>query len=440
MKGYTHREVVRIAAPLILSNITVPLLGIVDTAVVGHLEHAFYMGAVAIGATIFSFVFMGFNFLRMGTTGVAAQAHGSGDYDEMRNILAQALLTAAGLGLVMIFFQKPVFELSIWLLQPSSDVAIHAGRYFDIRIWAAPAALANFAMVGWFIGMQNARGPLILLLVINVSNIILDLLFVVGLNMRTEGVALASLIAEYSGIATGLWLVSRELRDKPGHFKIARILDTHSLRRYFSINANLLIRTFSLMFAFAFLTAQGARQGELILAANAVLLNLQYFVAYGLDGFANAAEALVGKAIGQKNRDGLGRAISLSLFWSMLLAGFFSLLYLFAGHQIVYAITDITAVADTIFDYLPWLIVLPLVSFWSFLFDGIFVGATRAKEMRNTMLFSAFAIYVPAFYMFRFMGNHGLWLAFALFMAARGLSMFIVWRRLMAQNLILPAQ
>ncbi len=188
------------------------------------------------------------------------------------------------------------------------------------------------------------------------------------------------------------------------------------------------------------MTAQGARQGELILAANAVLLNLQYLVAYGLDGFANAAEALVGKAIGQKNRDGLGRAISLSLFWSIMLAGFFSLLYFFAGHQIVFAITDITAVADTIFDYLPWLILLPLVSFWSFLFDGIFVGATRAKEMRNTMLFSAFVIYVPAFYIFRFLGNHGLWLAFALFMAARGLSMFIVWRRLMAQNQILPAQ
>ena len=440
MKGYTHREVVRIAAPLILSNITVPLLGIVDTAVVGHLDHAFYMGAVAIGAAIFSFVFVGFNFLRMGTTGVAAQAHGSADYDEMRNILAQALLTAAGLGLLMIFLQKPIFELSIWLLQPSADVAIHAGRYFDVRIWAAPAALANFAIVGWFIGMQNARGPLILLLMINVSNILLDLLFVVRLGMYTEGVALASVIAEYSGIATGLWLVSRELRDKPGHFKIARILDTHSLQRYFSINANLLIRTFSLMFAFAFLTAQGARQGELILAANAVLLNLQYFVAYGLDGFANAAEALVGKAIGQKNRDGLGRAISLSLFWSMSLAGFFSLLYFFAGHQIVFAITNITAVTDTIFEYLPWLVAMPLVSFWSFLFDGIFVGATRAKEMRNTMLFSAFIIYVPAFYMFRFLGNHGLWLAFAIFMAARGLSMFIVWRRLIAQNQILPAQ
>ncbi len=427
---YTARNVWALAAPMILSNITVPLLGIVDTAVMGHLENPVYVGAIAVGGTIFSFLFIGLNFLRMGTTGLAAQAHGAGAADEMRTVLVQAMVIGFGLAILLIALQRPIGALAFWLIAPDADVLAPALTYFNVRIWAAPGALANFALVGWFIGMQNTRAPFYIMLVTNLTNIALSLLFVVGLGYRAGGVALASVIAEFTGLFVGAWLARRELASFAGQLVKSQLLDPVRLRRIVSVNANILVRTLSLMFVFGFVTAQGARQGTALLAANAILINFQFFMAYALDGFAHSAEALVGRAVGERNIAGFRKAFRYSLYWSAGVAVLFTATYLIAGRQIVALLTNQTELREVTLRYLPWIIVSPLVSFWSFLFDGVFIGATWAREMRNTMVLSTFAVFIPVFYLFRAMGmgNDGLWLAFLVFMLARAVSMGWTYR------------
>lgn len=420
---YDHRAVWFIAAPLILSNISAPLLGLVDTAVVGHLESPDYLGAVAVGATIFSFLYTGFNFLRMGTTGITAQILGARDNDELRTVLGQVLIVALTLAAILLLLQVPIGWFAIWLIDPTPEVAAQTEIYYRIRIWSAPAALCNFALVGWFIGLHNARAPLLMMLLVNFVNIGLDVLLVVYLGMKTDGVALASVAAEYTGLAVGLALVVRELGLRPGHWLRSRLTDPEKFKRLFAVNSNLLIRTISLMFAFGFLTAMSARQGTVVLAANAILLNLQYFMACVLDGFANAAEALVGRAIGAQHRDSIRKAVRLSMFWSVVIAVVFMLAYSVAGAPVIRLLTSLEPVRATALLFLPWMIVSPIISTWSFLYDGVYVGATLAREMRNTMLFCTFVVFLPAYYLLQPLGNHGLWLSFMVFMAARGITM-----------------
>ena len=433
---YTNRNVVALATPMIISNVTVPLLGLVDTAVMGHLESPHYLAAVAIGATIFSFIFMGLNFLRMGTTGLAAQARGANNANDVRTVLAQAVLIALGMASLLMVLQKPVGQLAMWLLAPAPDVLGAAWIYYEVRIWAAPAALTNFALVGWFIGMQNTRAPLYLMLVTNLVNIALSVLFVVGLGYRTGGVAAASVIAEFAGLAFGSWLVHRELCGFGGRLEWSNVLHPDRLRRIFSVNANLLLRTLSLMFVFGFITAQGARQGTAILAANAILLQFQFFMAYALDGFAHAAEALVGRARGEDNDHGFREAVRLSLIWSAAVALLFALAYAVAGRSIIALLTGQPELQALTATFLPWMVVSPLVSFWSFLFDGVFVGATWAREMRNTMIASTFLVFVPVFYLTQVfgLGNHGLWLAFVTFMISRAVTMGGTYLQLAARS------
>jgi len=423
------RDVWRIAAPMILSNISVPLLGMVDTGVVGHLESPVYLGAVAIGGTIFSFLYTGVNFLRMGTTGIAAQRFGAGDFDGLRVSLGQALVVAQLIALTVILLQWPVGRVAMELLGAEGALREHALEYFAIRIWSAPGTLANFVMVGWFLGLQNARVPLVIFLTINLTNIVLDLLFVLVLGMKVDGVALASVFAEYSGLAVALLFAVRELRRNSGHWPMEKFVKLREYTAFFSVNANLFVRTMALMFTIAFVTAQGTRMGGLILAANAILMQLQNLTAFGLDGLAHAAEALVGKAVGQQRRDALERAVTLSLKWSLIFAAGFSAAYLLLGPHLINVLTDLPAVRDTTLRYLPWMIVSPLVSVWSFLYDGVYVGATRAREMRNIMVFSAFAVFIPAWFVLQPLGNDGLWLAFLLFLASRGIGMHIWYRR-----------
>lgn len=427
---FIHADIWRLAGPMILSNLTVPILGMVDTAVVGHLSSPHYLGAVAIGGLMFSFVYWAFGFLRMGTTGQIAQAQGRLDHNEIRSGFARAGLLALILSVSIIAIQQPIHTLAMWLLDASHEVEFFAGEYFYIRIWSAPATLLTYVLIGWFLGMQNARGPLYLLLIINLTNIVLDLLFVWGLGMDVDGVALASVISEYMGVIVGLWLVKRELKLFPGQWLKQLIFDAAKLRQMFVLNQNIFIRTLCLMFSFAFFTAQGAKYGDIVLAANAVLMNFQTFMAYGLDGFANAAEALVGKAVGQKNRDKFKQAVHTAAVWSAGVAVFFTLLYLFFGIQLINLLTDIEAVRNMTYLFLPWLVISPLLSVWSYLFDGIFIGATRSAEMRNCMLISTFVCFLPAWYLFQSFGNHGLWLALMVFMLARGISMWLSYRLL----------
>jgi MATE family multidrug resistance protein len=413
----------RIAAPMILSNVSVPLLGMVDTGVTGHLDDSTYLGAVAIGAMIFTFIYMGMNFLRMGTTGIAAQSFGANDNDGLRASLGQALIVSLAIALVLIAMQVPIANVALSLLGGDPETQGYASEYFSIRIWSAPGTLANYALIGWFLGLQNARVPLLIFLTINITNIVLDLVFVVLMGMTVDGVALASVIAEYSGFIVGSSFAVAALKKRAGKWPLSRLTNLSAYRSFFSVNANIFIRTMTLMFTFGFVTAQGARLGGHILAANAVLMNFQNLTAFGLDGLAHAAEAMVGKAVGERRRDALIHVVNLTLKWSFYFALGFTVVYLVAGQLIVSVLTDLQDVRDTAMQYLPWMIASPLISVWCFLYDGVYVGATRAKEMRNIMALSAVVVFLPAWYLTQPFGNHGLWFAFLLFMAGRGIGM-----------------
>jgi MATE family multidrug resistance protein len=315
------------------------------------------------------------------------------------------------------------------LLGPDPDVALYTNEYFYIRIWSAPATLANYALIGWFLGLQNARVPLYIVLTINLINIILDLLFVYVLGMKVDGVATASVIAEFSGLAVGASFAFKDFRGRGGHLLMSHLTTLREYAQFFAVNANLFIRTMALVFTFSFVTAAGARQGSLVLAANAILMNLMNLMAFALDGLAHAAEALVGKAIGARDKEALRRSVTLSLRWSLYFALGFSILFYFAGPWLVGMLTNLPEVIATTLRYLPWMTMLPLVAVWSYLYDGVFVGATRSREMRNIMVVSSFLVFVPAFYIFEFMGNHGLWLALTLFLASRGIGMHYYYRR-----------
>lgn len=416
------------AWPMILANISPALIGLVDTAVVGHLGDAHYIGAVAVGAVILSFTFTACNFLRMTTTGLAAQAAGAGDATRLRTVLAQACGTALYLGTLLLLVQVPLGALALRLIEPSAAVADAAWSYYAIRIWSAPAALVNFALIGWFVGLGNARAPLAMVLTANAVNIVLDLILVPGLGFAVKGVAWASLVAEYVGTALGAWLIGKELAQRPGHWSRAAILHLRDLYALFSANAALFLRTLLLMFAFAFLTTMGARQTDTILAANAILVNLQYLMAYVLDGFANAAESLTGRAIGARDGEGVGAIVHECLIWTLAAALAIALVYAVAGPLAIRIVTSVPSVIEAAHRYLPWMVLSPLVCAWGFLYDGVFVGAQRAGAMFGVMLVAVVVVFLPVWWLTRGFGNHGLWFAFTIFNAARGLQQHLLFR------------
>lgn len=438
--GGVHRRILAIALPMIVSNLSVPLLGIVDTAVIGHLESPVYLAAVAVGTTIFSFLFLGLNFLRLSTTGVTAQARGRADHAAVRQALAQSVLVALGLAGVLIAAQWPLEQAALAILGPTSDVAHSAALYFMIRIWAAPAVLVNFALIGWFLGMGNARAPLAVMVAMALVNMGLDAGFVLALGWKVAGVAAGTLVAEYLGAGLSIALAFRLLKSHPGHWSTVKIADRAAFNRLLSINGNIFLRSLALMFVFGFFTAAGARLGTVVLAANALLLNFQNVLSYALDGFAHAAEALCGHAIGRADRHRFDRIMKASLLWSPGLAGLFALAWGLSGNAVIGLLTDLPDVRDAAAQYLPWIVALPLVAVWSFLFDGVYIGATRARAMRNAMLFSTFVCFLPAWFFSRSLGNHGLWLAFTVFFAARGLSMAAGFPALRRTSFELPGK
>lgn len=413
---------------MILANISPALIGLVDTAVVGHLGDAHYIGAVAVGAVILSFTFTALNFLRMTTTGLAAQAAGAGDATRLRTVFAQAGGTALYLGVLLLLVQVPLGAFALRVIEPSPAVAATAWDYYAIRIWSAPAALANFALIGWFIGLGNARAPLTMVLGANIINIVLDLALVPGFGLAVRGVAWASLVAEYVGCGIGLALARRELAQRPGRWLRAQILHLPGLHAMFAANGALFLRTLLLMFAFAFLTTMGARQTDAILAANAILVNLQYLMAYVLDGFANAAESLSGRAIGARDAQAVHRIVRECLVLTLAAALAIAVAFAVLGPLAVRIVTSVPVVIDAAYRYLPWMVLSPLVCAWAFLYDGVFVGAQRAGAMFGVML-GAVAVFLPAWWLTRSLGNHGLWLAFTLFNAARGLQQHLLFRQ-----------
>lgn len=439
MKRSEHAKVWRLAGPIILSNVSVPLLGIVDTAVMGHLDQAYYIGAVAVGAMVFSYVYWGFGFLRMGTTGLVAQAFGAGDSDEVRAILGRALLLAAALALAIIALQWLLINGALWFIEASAEVESLARVYFDIRLYAAPAALANYAVLGWLLGLQRAKSALMLQVFMNGLNIVLDITFVMGLGWGVEGVALATAISEYAAAGVGLLLCLRALEVMGGNWSRAQLLDAAKLRRLLAVNGDIFIRTLCLVTAFAYFTSQGAKMGDMLLAANAVLMNFQLFLGFALDGFAFAAEALIGAAIGAGNRRQLTEAVKATTIWAGISAAVFMLVYWLAGNGIIALITDIPEVKAEAGRYLWWAIASPLVSVWSFQLDGIYIGATRTKAMRNGMMLSLAAFLAAVWLLVPLWGNHGLWLAFYGFMIMRTLTLLIPYPALVRATTPAPA-
>ncbi|AZT85713.1 MATE family efflux transporter [Marinobacter sp. NP-4(2019)] len=405
-----------------LTNLTVPLLGLVDTAVLGHLESPQYLGAVAVGANLFSILYWTFGFMRMGTTGLSAQAWGRRDEFAQIALLLRSIILATGIGVLLIAFHKPLISIGLTLMNPSERVAELAADYAAIRIWSAPAVLCQYTLVGWLIGTQFPRAPMIMLIVANSLNIVLDVLFVTVLGWNSQGVAAATVIAEYSAAAIGFRLVL--LRMPPGQsFNRALLGHLADYLRILQVNRYIMVRTVALLLVLAFFTAQGARQGDTILAANAVLLTFLLVISNGLDGFANAAEALIGEAVGKGSRRRFRVVFRAALRWSLWGSLLFTAAFVLGGRFLVSLLTGIEEVRTTAWQYLPWLWMLPFAAVWGYLLDGVFIGATRTRDMQNTMLFSALFIFLPVWWLTTGWGNHGLWFSLISLMLARAVSM-----------------
>jgi MATE family, multidrug efflux pump len=424
-----HRRVWRLAGPIIFSNITVPLLGAVDTAVVGHLPDPALIGGVAVGAAIFAFVYWGFGFLRMGTTGFVSQAFGARNIEELKAVVLRALMLAVAIGVLIVILQWPIRWVSLWLFQASPAVESYAATYFAVRIWGAPAALVNYAVLGWLLGVQNARMALVTQLFMNGLNMVLAVLFVMGFGWGIVGVASATLIAEVAGAVFGLVLVRRGLSRLGGGWPHDHLFAPDRLLALLKVNSDILIRTLCLMFAFAYFTARGAEMGDAVLAANAILQHLQAIMAYGLDGFAHATETLVGAAIGARDRAALRAAVRTASVWGVLTAALFAAVYAFGGVLILQLFTEHEEVRAAALAFLPWAVVSPFLSVWPFLLDGVFIGATRTAEMRNGMVISL-ALYLGAIHLLiPIWGNNGLWTAFFIFMAGRAVTLGLWYPR-----------
>lgn len=420
----THRRVLRIAVPIMVSNATVPILGAVDTGVVGQMGLPQPIGAVGMGAIILAFVYWIFGFLRMGTTGLVAQARGAGDAAETGALLMRALMIAGTAGACFILFQVPIFWFAFQMSPASAEVEALARDYLAIRVWGAPFAIATFALNGWLIAMERTRGVMVLQLVMNAVNMVLDLWFVLGLGWGVEGVAVATLVAEFTGAALGLWMC-REAFAGEQWKDLARILDPARLKRMAQVNGDILLRSLMLQFGFAFFMFRSADHGDVALAANQVLMQFLEISAFALDGFAFAAEALVGGAFGARRAGELRRASLMTSAWGLGCVAALSASFWLAGGAVIDLMTTSPEVREAAREFLPWCALAPVVGLPAFMLDGIFIGATRSRDMRNAMAWSL-AVYLAAWWVLTaLMGTHGLWAALMVFFVARGVTLFL---------------
>lgn len=429
----THRSVLAIAVPMTLAYLSTPLLGVVDMAVIGRLGDAALLGGIALGGIIFDLVFTTFNFLRSGTTGLTAQAFGGRNDQEIRATLLRALVIAAAGGLAVIALNAPLLDIGLWFLGGSAEVQAATSRYFDVRMISAPFLLANYAILGWFIGLGRAGTGLLLQLVLNGLNIVLSVVFVMGLGWSVEGVALATVLSEITATVLGGVLVFRST-GKGSWPPAAVVFDRRLLMRMMAVNRDIMIRSFTLLFAFAFFMARSADQGDTVLAANALLEKFIMVGAFFLDGLATAAEQLAGRAVGARYRPAFDRTLKLTVVWSFALAGGLALLFWVFGPALITFMTTAPDVRLTAETYLVWAVLTPVCGVLAFQMDGVFIGATWSATMRNMMLLSL-ALYLAAYYaLFPVLGNDGLWLAFLLFFGVRGLTLLAACRKRAAET------
>jgi MATE family multidrug resistance protein len=428
----THRRVLAIAIPIVLSNATVPILGVVDTAVVGQLGQAAPIGAVGIGAIILSAVYWIFGFLRMGTTGLTSQAAGAGDGPEVDALLSRALLIGVSAGIVMIASQVLIFRGAFWLSPASAEVEGLAHDYMVIRIWSAPATIALYGITGWLIAQERTRAVLVIQVGMNGCNIALSYMLGLKLGWGIEGVAWATFIAEWGGLALGLWLC-RGVFTRPSWRSPGLVFDVVRLKHMAVVNSDILIRSVLLQAIFVSFMLYGSDFGDVQLAANQILMQFLYVTAYALDGFAFAAEALVGRALGARARAGLRRGAMLSSFWGVVICAGLSLCFAVFGRIAIDLMTTATDVQQAARIYLPYMIAAPIVGVASWMLDGIFIGATRTKDMRNMMIVSTIVYFASVIPLMAAFGNHGLWLGLLLSFVVRGATLAIKYPALEAE-------
>lgn len=444
-----NREILRIALPAIVTNITVPLLGLVDTAIVGHMGAAMYMGAIAVGSMMFNLIYWVFGFLRMGTSGLTAQAYGRGDSRDTRALLRQSLLTALGIAGGLVVLQWPLRELMLWFIGPTPDVLPLAVTYFNIVIWGAPVMLGLYAMSGWFIGMQDTRTPMFISILQNVVNILASLILVYGFDMKVEGVAWGTVIAQYAGAAVALWKVGTShstLNPPPSTFNPPPSTLNHSTKEFFRINRDIFLRTLCLVAVNLYFTSVGARQGATILAVNTLLMQLYLLFSYIMDGFAYAGEALGGKIKGKETsakllstdeaqegaRDEepgtLPRLVRHLFVWGLLMTVVFTAVYIIGGTPFLHLLTDEPSVVEAARDYVWWAWLIPAAGVAAFIWDGLFIGTTQTRGMLLSAVVSSAVFFTLTILLTPVMGNHGLWVAMIAFLVMRGIVQTVLWR------------
>lgn len=430
-----NKTILKLAIPNIISNITIPLLGLVDMILMGHLDSPAYIGAIALGGTIFSVLYSFFSFLRAGTTGFTAQAYGSNDKTETIYSLYRSICIGIPIIILILTLQNPIAQISSFLLDGSDEVKTLAISYFYVRIWAAPANILLYSLNGWFVGMQNTKIPMFIAILINVCNILLSILFVIVLNQNVVGVALGTVIAQYCGLSLAIILLIKNYKSYFIRIKKEILFDFNKIKRFFKVNTDLMIRSFLLMISIAFFTNQSANLGDDILAINMILLQSFYVFSYFTDGFAYAGEALVGRYIGSKDNDNLKKVIKLLLLWGFSISIPFSILYGLFPSTFVRIISNNPDILSQIKPYYIYMTIIPVITFAAFIWDGIYIGATASKAIRNTMIISSIFIFIPIWYFLTpSLGNHGLWIAFLCFMITRGLVMTILANKNIVQE------
>lgn len=420
-----NKQIYRLALPNIISNFSIPLLGAVDTALMGRLESEHYLGAVGIGGVIFNFIYWGFGFLRMATTGLTAQAFGEKDLRECGRLLLRAICIGITSSLLLFIFQWQLIDLSFRLIDASPDVEHLARIYFHIRIYAAPATLCLHAFHGVFLGLQNARYPMLLTIVVNFANIVLNLVFVRLFDMKVEGIALATVIAQYIGLFVAVLLFSRYYRGILPRWDLQEILAFSKLKRFLNISADIFIRTCCLVFSHAVFTAKSAALSDTLLAINTILLQFISILSFAIDGLAFAAESLIGKYKGADDPQNLKRTTRFIFLWAFLFAGVIMLIFVFFGDRLLYVFTDQRSLVEQAEVYLIWVTVAPVINVAAYIWDGIFLGATASRALRNSVIVSTL-LYLSAVYLLMPLGNHGLWGALTLLLIARGVSLTVL--------------
>ena len=428
----THnREILQIALPSIVSNITVPLLGLIDAAIVGHLGAASYIGAIAVGGMLFNIIYWIFGFLRMGTSGMTSQAYGQKDEAETMRILARSMGVGMLIALALIILQYPIERIAFTLMKATPEVERLASLYFRICIWGAPAVLGLYSISGWCIGMQNSRFPMYVAITQNIVNILASLVLVYGFGMKIEGVAIGTLVAQYAGLLMAAWLWTSHFKRLLPYIQLQTLLAKGAIRRFFQVNRDIFFRTLCLVAVTMYFTSAGAAQGEVILAVITLLMHFFTFFSYIMDGFAYAGEALVGKHLGANDRPALRQMVHQLFVWGIVLSLVFTLVYGIGGKVFLGLITNEQSVITASSAYFYWVLAIPLAGFAAFLYDGIFIGATATRWMLYAMSIATIAFFL-IYYGFRgAMGNHALWLAFITYLALRGIVQGFLGRKIL---------